>query len=139
MQPTVLLYPVFVHVALVVALLVVLNRARASSMREHRQQITDADVELGQNAWSPGAIKASRSFSNQFELPMLFYAVVAFAMITRAIDVLMLALAWIFVIARVAQAAIHLGPNVIAWRASAFIVGLVALVAMWVKLAIHIL
>ena len=139
MQPTVILFPVFVQVALTIGLLIVLNRTRSASMREHGQALTDTDVELGQNAWSPAAIKASRSYTNQFELPVLFYAVVAFAMITRTIDVLMLALAWIFVIARIVQAAIHIGPNVIAWRASAFIVGLVAVVAMWVKLAIHIL
>lgn len=139
MQPTAILFPVLVHVALAVGLLIVLNRARSSSMREHGQMLTDADVALGQNIWSPGAIKASRSYSNQFELPVLFYAVVAFALITSAVDMLMVVLAWVFALSRLAQAAIHIGPNVIAWRASAFIVGLVAVVAMWVKLAIHIL
>jgi hypothetical protein len=139
MQPTAILYPVFVQVALTVGLLVVLNRARSASMREREQKLTDADVELGQNASSPAAIKASRSYANQFELPVLFYAVVAFAMITSAVDFLMVVLAWIFAIARLVQAAIHIGPNVIAWRASAFIVGLVAVIAMWVKLALHIL
>jgi hypothetical protein len=139
MQPTAILYPVFVHVALTVGLLVVLNRARSASMREREQKLTDPDVELGQNAWSPPAIKASRSYANQFELPVLFYAVVAFAMITSAVDFLMVVLAWIFAISRLVHAAIHIGPNVIAWRASAFIVGLVAVVAMWVKLALHTL
>jgi hypothetical protein len=139
MQQTAILFPVLVQVALTVGLLIVLNRTRSASMRERAQKLTDTDVELGQNAWSPPAIKASRSYANQFEVPVLFYAGAAFAMITHAVDVLMVVLAWIFVIARVVQAVIHVGPNVIAWRASAFIVGLVAVVAMWVKLAIHIL
>jgi len=139
MQQTAILFPVFVQVALTVGLLIVLNRTRAASMRERGQKPTDPDVELGQNPWSPPAIKASGSYSNQFELPVLFYAVAAFAMITHAVDVLMVLLAWIFAVARIAQAIIHVGPNVIMWRASAFIVGLVAVVAMWVKLVIHIL
>jgi hypothetical protein len=139
MQQTAILFPVLVQVALTVGLLIVLNRTRSASMRERRQKLTDPDVELGQNPWSSSATKASRSYSNQFELPVLFYAVAAFAMITHAVDVLMVVLAWIFAVARVIQAIIHIGPNVIAWRASAFIVGLVAVMAMWVKLAIHIL
>lgn len=139
MQPTAILFPVFMQVALTVGLLIVLNRTRSASMRERGQKLTDADVALGQNAWSPAALKASRSYSNQFELPVLFYAVAAFAMITSAVDVLMAILAWVFAISRLAHAVIHIGPNVIAWRASAFIVGLVAVVAMWVKLALHIL
>jgi hypothetical protein len=139
MQQTAILFPVFVQVALTVGLLIVLNRTRSASMREHGQELTDPDVELGQNRWSSSAMKASRSYSNQFELPVLFYAVAAFAMITHAVDVLMVVLAWVFAVARIIQAIIHIGPNVIAWRASAFIVGLVAVMAMWIKLAIHIL
>jgi len=139
MQPTAILFPVLVQVALTVGLLIVLNRTRSASMREHGQKLTDADVELGRNTWSPAAQKASRSYANQFELPVLFYAAAAFSMLAAAVDILMVLLAWVFAISRLAHAAIHVGPNVIAWRASAFIVGLVAVVAMWVKLGIHIL
>lgn len=139
MQNTAILYPVLVQVALTMGLLIVLNRARSASMRENGQQLSDPDVRLGRNTWSPQARKAERSYANQFELPVLFYAIVAFAMITSAVDFLMVALAWVFAVSRLAQAAIHIGPNIIEWRATAFIVGLVAVVAMWVKLAIHIL
>ncbi|MGE0769397.1 MAG: MAPEG family protein [Hyphomicrobiaceae bacterium] len=139
MQPTVILYPVLVQVALTLGLLIVLNRARGASMRAHDQKLTDADVELGQNTWSPAATKAGRSYLSQFELPVLFYAASAFAMITSAVNVFMLVCAWIFAISRIVHATIHVGPNVIAWRAPAFIVGLLAVLAMWVMLAIHIL
>jgi len=139
MRHTAILFPVFVQVALSVGLLIALNRARSASMRAQGQNLADPDVQLGTNSWSPQALKTSRCYANQFELPVLFYAVAAFAMITSAVDFLMVALAWVFAIARLAQAAIHLGPNVIAWRATAFIVGLVAVIAMWVKLALHVI
>ncbi len=138
MQQTAILYPVFVQVALTVGLLIVLNRTRATSMQAHGQKLSDADVRLGQNTWSPEAHKAGRSYANQFELPVLFYAVAAFAMITNAVDNLMVLLAWVFAISRLLHATIHVGPNAIPARATAFIVGLAAVIAMWVKLALHI-
>lgn len=139
MQPTVILFPVFVQAALTIGLLIALNRARSASMRENGETFADPDVALGMNTWTPAATKASRSYINQFELPVLFYAVVAFALITSAVDVVMVVLAWVFALSRLVHAAIHIGPNIVMWRGSAFIVGLVAVIAMWVILAIHIL
>ncbi len=108
-------------------------------MRENGQKLSDPDVQLGRNAWSERATKLANNYKNQFELPVLFYAVAAFLLITSGVDDLMVALAWVFVLSRIAQTAIHIGPNVVIWRAAAFLVGVVALVAMWVKLTLHIL
>ena len=54
---------------------------------------------------------------------MLFYAVVAFALITKGADALMIVLAWLFVLTRLVHAAIHIGPNKVRWRAPAFALG----------------
>lgn len=139
MQPTAILFPVLVQVALTLGVLVALGPARAQSMREHGQDLTDDDVRIGQNAWSTQAVKVAKNYANQFELPVLFYAVAAFAMITGGVDTLMVGLAWLFALSRIVHAAIHIGPNVVMWRGMAFLAGLVALVLMWLKLAIHIL
>jgi hypothetical protein len=64
--------------------------------------------------------------------------VAAFAMITNGIDILMVALAWAFVLSRVVHAYIHVGPNVLMWRGTAFLVGAIVVLLMWTKLAIHI-
>ena len=113
--------------------------ARSRSMREKRQDLDDTDVRLGRNPWSEQATKLARNYANQFELPILFYAVVAFALETKCIDYGMVAMAWVFALSRLVHAAIHVGPNIIKWRGAAFLVGVVALLAMWVRLLLHIL
>ncbi|MDX2158148.1 MAG: MAPEG family protein [Hyphomicrobiaceae bacterium] len=137
MKPTAILLPVVVQVALTVAVLVAMGPARAASMREKGQRLSDRDVTLGRNDWSDQAIKLANSYRNQFELPVLFYAVVAYALQTSAVDMVLVALAWVFAVSRIVHAAIHIGPNVVAWRGAAFLIGLVALIAMWTKLALH--
>ena len=139
MKPTAILFPVFLQVALTLGVLIAMGPARAQSMREHGQKLTDDDVRIGQNVWSTQAVKVAKNYANQFELPVLFYAVVAFAMITSAVDVAMIGLAWAFVLSRVAHTAIHIGPNVVMWRGTAFLVGFIALVLMWLRLALHII
>jgi hypothetical protein len=139
MKPTAILFPVIAQVALTLGVLVAMGPARAQSMRENGQTLSDDDVRIGQNKWSTQAVKVSKNYANQFELPVLFYAVAAFAMITSGVDFLMVGLAWVFVLSRVAHTAIHIGPNVVMWRGTAFLVGFVALVLMWLKLTIHIL
>jgi hypothetical protein len=139
MKPTAILFPVIAQVVLTLGVLVAMGPARSQSMRDNGQKLTDDDVRIGQNSWSTQAVKVSKNYANQFELPVLFYAVVAFALITSAVDLLMVGLAWIFVLSRVAHTAIHIGPNVVMWRGTAFLVGFVALVLMWLKLTVHIL
>lgn len=137
MKQTAILWPVIVQVVLTFAVLMGMGPARARSMRELGQSLSDDDVRLGRNAWTDQALKFSKNYANQFELPVLFYAVVAYAMITSAVDVLMVGLAWIFALSRIVHTAIHVGPNVVMHRGLAFLVGFVALVLMWLKLAIH--
>ena len=139
MKPTAILLPVLAQVLLTLAVLVAMGPARARSLRESGKTIDDADVRDGRVTWSEQATKVARNYENQFELPVLFYAVVAFALITSAVDVIMVGLAWLFAVSRLAHAVIHIGPNVVTWRGAAFLIGLLALAAMWVKLAFHIL
>ncbi len=139
MKPTAIILPVAVQAFLTVVVLVQLGRSRSQSMRDSRQKLGDDDVRLGRNAWSDQATKTANNYKSQFELPVLFYAVTAFLLITSGVDYLMVVLAWVFALSRIVHAIIHIGPNVIAWRFGAFFVGVVTLVAMWVKLTLHIL
>lgn len=79
------------------------------------------------------------SFSNQFELPMLFFALAPLAILTRAADALFVAMSWIFVGSRIAHAAIHTTSNQQPARGVAWLLGVVALAAMWILFAIHVL
>jgi hypothetical protein len=80
----------------------------------------------------------SNAYHNLLQMPVLFYAVVAFAMHTNGDDALMILLAWIYVAFRLAQALIHTTYNTIIHRFLAFLGSVIVLGAMWVKLFLHV-
>jgi len=139
MHQVVILYPVFVQVLLtfIVYGLLALARTRAIAAMDRRGG--GADLSLGRVEWPPDAAKRAANQRNQFELPVLFYAVVAFGLLTKGVDFLMLLLAWLFVLSRIAHAAIHVGPNRVRWRSPVFALGLLILAGMWLKLFFHVL
>lgn len=132
-----ILLPVFVEVALIVALALLMGQRRyaAVSARAVRRE----DVLLGQKSWPPQAQAASNAFSNQFELPTLFFALVPLAIITRKADLLFVVLSWVFVLSRIAHAAAYVTTNRIPYRFGAYGIGALALVVMWVVFAVRIL
>ena len=139
MLQTAILGPVLVVVALTFLVLLMLPFARTRYAREARVPIDDQDMRLGRIAWSERATKLSNNYSSQFELPVLFYAAAAFAMLIHAVNGPMLVLAWIFAIARIAHALEHIGPNRIPWRLPLFVVGVGAVLGMWVLIALRVL
>jgi hypothetical protein len=138
MNQIVILYPVFVQALLtfIVYGLLAVARARAIRALGHR---SPGDLALGRVTWPEDAEKRAANQRNQFELPVLFYAVVAFALLSKGVDFLMLLLAWLFVLTRLVHAAIHVGPNKVRWRSPAFALGLLILALMWLKLFLHVL
>jgi hypothetical protein len=79
--------------------------------------------------------KPARHFSNLFEAPTLFYAACLTAMVTGQTGIAIVALAWAYVIARLAHAWIHLRGNRLRLRIRAYFAGWLVLLAMWVMLA----
>lgn len=131
-----LLYPVFVQIALTFVLLVAMGRARARSAR--RGEVKIKDIALGQRAWPDRVTQISNAFHNQLELPVLFYVLVAFVIITRTADTVLLLMAWAFVALRLLHAWIHVTHNNVIRRFYVYIAGGVVLIAMWVVFAVRI-
>jgi hypothetical protein len=133
-----IMYPVFVQVLLTITVYAMLAVARARAVRSMSRQRGNPDLAMGRAVWPDDAVKRSNNQRNQFELPVLFYAVVAFALILKGADTLMIVLAWLFVLTRLVHAAIHIGPNKVRWRSPAFALGLLIVLVMWVKLLLHV-
>ena len=133
-----ILAPVFVQIALTFALLVWMGRTRFAAVRAG--EVTDREgALLGRPVWPPRAMQAANAFSNQFELPVLFYALVALALVTRKIDLLFVAMAWLFVLSRLVHAFIHVGSNELRFRFGAYLAGALLLLIMWIVFALRIL
>lgn len=134
-----LVYPMFAMVVLTATVLVTLFRRRLRAVRE--RLVTTAYYRIYQDQGVPepeSAAKAARHFSNLFEAPTLFYVACLAAMVTRQTGMLMLALAWAYVAARIVHASIHLGTNRLRWRVRAYFVSWLVLAAMWVALLVAV-
>ncbi len=130
MRAATIIYPVLVQVLLTFVLLLATARARMGALS--RKEVKVSQIALGQDAWPPGPTKLAASFHNQFEMPVLFYALVALALGTGSVTDRMIFMAWVFVALRVLHAIIHAGANVIRYRFLAFAAGVAVLLAMWI-------
>jgi len=79
------------------------------------------------------------NYSNLFEVPTLFYAVVAIAIATQHIDQLLVVLAWTFVGLRVAHTLIHVFYNNVIHRLVAFFSAYVVVGVMWFRVVSDII
>ncbi len=129
--------PVFVMVLLTFVLLVMSGLARFNALRVGQVQLSD--IALGQNAWPARSTQIGNSFNNQFQLPILFYVLVAFVLLTGKQDYVFIAAEWLFVILRIAHAFIHVTSNNVHQRFNAYAAGLVVLLLMWIWYAVRIM
>ncbi|HEY8128338.1 MAG TPA: MAPEG family protein [Hyphomicrobium sp.] len=113
MTVTDFLLPVFVEVLLAFILLGLMGKVRSESIT--RGEIRTEDIALDNRNYTARARQFGNSFSNQFELPMLLFVLIAFILITRVGDLLLLILAWVFVISRIAHAYVHTTSNDVNW------------------------
>ncbi len=131
------LAPVFVQVALTFVLLVLMGRARFAAVRAGEVRIRD--IALGERAWPAKVMQVSNTYHNQFETPVLFYAAVAFALVTRTADLAFVVLSWLYVAARIGHAFVYVTENKVLLRFRVFLAGTAVLMLIWVLLAVRIL
>jgi hypothetical protein len=131
------LLPVFVLVGLTFALLLWMAGARRQALVGGETRVRD--VALGQPNWPTRATQVGNSFKNQFELPLLFYILIALALPLRHADLFIVLMSWVFVITRFAHAGIFVTSNDMKQRSLAWFAGVLVLFAMWIYFALRIL
>ena len=136
MSVEMILLPLFVEVILTFTLLFWLAPLRA---HDFRSGLREEDIALRQPNWSKPALQVQYSFSNQFELPVLFYVLTILAYVTHHAGTLFVVLAWVFVIFRLFQAYVHVTSNKVRLRGIFFIVSALALAVMWIVFIVEIL
>jgi hypothetical protein len=98
-----------------------------------------SEISLGERNWPTKVAQIANAFHNQLELPVLFYVLVALALITRKADLLFVILSWVFVATRLVHAYIYTTSNILVRRFSVFLAGAVVLMLMWLIFAVRIL
>lgn len=115
------LLPVFVQVGLTFALLIGMALARRRSPVSGETKSRDI---------APG---------DQFELPVLFYALIALALPLRHADLFIVLMSWVFVVTRFAYAGVFVSSNDLGRRSTIWLAGVLVLLAMWIYFALKML
>jgi hypothetical protein len=132
-----ILMPLFVQVALTFVLLFWMGFLRTRALRTGA--VKPEQIALREPNWPLRVTQIGNAYHNQLELPVLFYVVMLLAMVTKTLDVVIYVLAWMFVLARVAHAYIHVTSNRLDRRGGIFGIGAIALLLMWVIVVARIL
>ena len=81
---------------------------------------------------------AADNFSNQFEMPVLFYVGILLALNLMLQDRVLVYFAWVFVATRVVHAMIHLSYNDVTHRFVVYVLGSIAVMGIWTRLGWYV-
>src|SRR5882757_10878949 len=129
MSVQMVLLPVFVLVGLAFALLLGMVSARTGALKSRQTNLKD--IALGQSNWPERATQIGNCFSNQFEIPVLFYILIALALPLRHADLFIVLMSWVFVVTRLLHAGIFTTSNNVQQRGMVWFAGALVLLAMW--------
>ena len=132
-----ILAPLFVLVLMTFVIGAILAAMRVPPLT--RGEVRPETVSLRQPNWPPRALQVGYSFQNQFEMPVLFYVLTILAIISKHADLLFVVMAWIYVLARLAHAYIHVTSNNVNLRGPVFGIGALVLAVMWLIFMVRIM
>ena len=137
MSVQMVLLPVFVLVGLTFALLLRMVATRRNALVSGETKIRD--IALGEPNWPKRATQIANCYRNQFELPLLFYVLIAIALPLRHADLFIVLMSWVFVVIRFAHAGVFVTSNDLGQRSSVWLAGVLVLLAMWIYFALKLL
>lgn len=110
-------------------------RLRVRSVKEGR--VRARAYKLMEADFPDEIIKSTRSFNNQFEIPVVFYVGALLYIVTgHGESIVGITLAWLFVISRFVHAYIHITYNHLLHRLIAFWVAYTFVAAFWLNLLV---
>ena len=131
------LLPLFVEVILTFLLMLRMGMLRRADY--HSGAVKQQDIALREQKWPRHTAQVANSYSNQFELPVLFYVLTILAWNTRHAGIVFVVLAWLFVIFRLFQAYVHVTSNNVRQRGAFFAASALVLMIMWAIFIVEVL
>ena len=120
--------PILVQVLLTLVLYILLQVSKKRAIK--LGQVDLARRALHDDAWPESVMKINNNIRNQFELPVLFYAVSFALWALDAVGLIALVAAWSFAASRIVHSWIHIVPNYVPVRRSAFTFGWVMVIVL---------
>jgi len=134
-EPEALIAPVVALVGLTAVVFVLMLLARNVSVIRGTATIAYYQAYRPADAPDERIERATRTFMNLLEVPVLFYVVCILMLVTRQCDAAQVQLAWAFVGMRVLHAVIYIGINYVPARLGAYLAGCVTLAVIWSRFA----
>lgn len=131
-----LLLPVFLHMLMTMGLGIASALARRKALLAGKVRMKD--IVLDARGWPDEVRKLGNNYDNQFQLPMVWYAGIAFTLALGLVDGAAVAFAWAFFALRVAHSVVHVGSNILVRRFYIFVAGAVVLTLSWLWLAVKV-
>ena len=133
MNSSLIFWPVLAQIFLTLMMLVILGLRKARAVK--MGQVNRKQAALNNQAWPEEVIKVSNNIANQFELPVLFYALCLMFYSLNDVGTVAIVLAWLFALSRFAHGYVHIGSNDVPMRLRLFLIGCVVLIAMLILIA----
>lgn len=131
-----IVWPVITLVALTAAVWCRMYVVRIGEMRR-RHIDPQALATSSAKATALEDVAPADNFRNLFEVPVLFYMLCALLLSTGSVTPLQLALAWTFVVLRIAHSGIHLSYNRVMHRFIVYVLGSLCVFTMWAVFALQ--
>lgn len=128
MNTTLIFWPVLAQIALTLSIYTILARRKAGALKARAVDLKEAT--LDNRAWPESVVKVSNNLANQFETPVLFYALCLMLHAIDGVSLITLVLAWLFVGLRLVHAFIHMGSNYLPRRMQVFVLSCGVLIAL---------
>lgn len=132
MDQTLIFWPFLAQIALTLIVLPWLAYSRVSRIAKQGM------AEIAKTGFPAHVKNASDNLKNQFEIPVLFYALCLFFYVTGGVTKTVFIAAWIFIVARILHALVHLTKNIIfPYRFGAFFISVLSVLFITILAAIH--
>lgn len=131
-----ILYPLLAHMVLVLSLYILLIIRKSKAIKA--KTVDFNKTALNNKAWPEDVVQVSNNLDNQFESPLIFYALCIITVLVGAVNSLAIALSVAYVVFRYVHAYVHVGTNYIPHRLRAFALSLVAMLILLIQTSVHI-
>mgnify|MGYP000247617907 CR=1 FL=1 len=133
----IIILAMFAQVTLSLVVMLIMGKRRFAAAKNKQLDLSDFKTMQLDKAGDTIRV-ADRNFSNQFEIPVLFYAGCLLALQLNSASTLVAILACLFVATRIVHSVIHLGKNKILQRAVVYAFGWGVILALWAGLALSL-
>jgi len=130
MNPSTILLPVLIQIALTLVVFLMLGMRKTAAIKAGG--VDRKKTALDNSAWPEPVVKVSNNIANQFQTPVLFYILSILFYLTNTVSLTVLVLAWVYTVSRLIHAFVHTGSNFVPLRFGLFLIGVVSLITMTV-------